>query len=137
MRLDLRVVGRQRQPVLPRGATQQEPQCGGNRAIGETGKRGGGRHDIPDAGYLRHGYQQRGLALGASKRAHMGADAPQTVGVLTTIAGKRAVNVEPLPNSLMTVTSPPIIWQILRVIARPSPVPPYLRVVEASAWEKA
>ena len=34
-------------------------------------------------------------------------------------------------------TSPPIIWQNCRVIARPSPVPPYLRVVEASAWVKA
>jgi hypothetical protein len=31
--------------------------------------------------------------------------------------------------------SPPIIWQSLRVIESPSPVPPYLRVVERSACE--
>ena len=35
------------------------------------------------------------------------------------------------------MTSPPIIWQSCRLITRPSPVPPYLRVVEASAWAKA
>ena len=40
-------------------------------------------------------------------------------------------------TSLVTVTSPPIIWQKRRLIARPRPVPPYLRVVEASAWVKA
>ena len=33
--------------------------------------------------------------------------------------------------------SPPIIRQKRRLIASPSPVPPYLRVVEASAWVKA
>jgi hypothetical protein len=35
------------------------------------------------------------------------------------------VKVEPLPNSLSTVKSPPIIWQNFRLIARPKPVPPY------------
>ena len=30
--------------------------------------------------------------------------------------------------------SPPIIWQNRRLMASPSPVPPYLRVVDASAW---
>ena len=43
------------------------------------------------------------------------------------------MNVEPLPGALSTVTSPPIIWQNRRVIASPSPVPPYFRVVDASA----
>ena len=52
-------------------------------------------------------------------------------------AGMRMVKVEPSPGVLSTETSPPIIWQIFRVIARPRPVPPYLRVVEASAWVKA
>ena len=47
------------------------------------------------------------------------------------------VKVEPRPGSLATVMSPPIIWQKRRLIARPSPVPPYLRVVEASAWTKS
>ncbi len=45
------------------------------------------------------------------------------------------VKVDPLPGALSTVTSPPIIWQKRRVIASPSPVPPYLRVVDASACE--
>jgi hypothetical protein len=44
------------------------------------------------------------------------------------------VKTEPLPDSLATVTSPPIIRASLRVIASPSPVPPYRRAVEESAW---
>jgi len=46
-----------------------------------------------------------------------------------------AVNqkVEPLPSSLSTPIDPPSSSQSLRLIASPSPVPPYLRVVEASA----
>ena len=44
------------------------------------------------------------------------------------------MNVVPRPGSLSTSTSPPIIWQNRRVIVRPRPVPPYFRVVEASAW---
>ena len=41
---------------------------------------------------------------------------------------------EPLPGSLATVTSPPIIRASLRVMARPSPVPPNRWAVVASAW---
>ena len=37
------------------------------------------------------------------------------------------MNTEPLPGSLVTVTSPPIMRASLRVMARPSPVPPYRR----------
>ena len=36
-------------------------------------------------------------------------------------AGMRMVKVEPSPGVLSTETSPPIIWQIFRVIARPRP----------------
>src|SRR5262245_22469652 len=49
-------------------------------------------------------------------------------------AGSRTVNTEPLPISLVTVTSPPIMRASLRVMARPRPVPPKLCAVEASAW---
>jgi hypothetical protein len=48
--------------------------------------------------------------------------------------GRRTVNTEPLPGSLVTVTSPPIMRASLRVMARPSPVPPKRCAVEASAW---
>ena len=41
---------------------------------------------------------------------------------------------EPLPGSLVTVTSPPIMRASLRVMARPSPVPPNRWAVVASAW---
>ena len=43
---------------------------------------------------------------------------------------------EPFPSSLSTQMLPPISSVSLRLMARPSPVPPYLRVVEASTWEK-
>src|SRR6516225_9469447 len=44
-------------------------------------------------------------------------------GALPT-PGSRTVKTEPLPGSLATVTSPPIMRASLRVMARPSPVPP-------------
>jgi len=47
------------------------------------------------------------------------------------------VKVEPSPGLLVTVTLPPSNWQKFRVIANPSPVPPYFLVVEASAWLNA
>jgi hypothetical protein len=43
------------------------------------------------------------------------------------------VKVEPRPAALSTVIVPSIISTKRLVITRPSPVPPYLRVVEASA----
>src|SRR5262249_8746172 len=43
---------------------------------------------------------------------------------VTPLLGKRTVNTEPLPSSLVTVTSPPIMRASLRVMERPSPVPP-------------
>src|SRR5262249_54484762 len=49
-------------------------------------------------------------------------------------AGRRTVKTEPLPGSLATVTSPPIMRASLRAMARPSPVPPYCRTVEESTW---
>ena len=46
-------------------------------------------------------------------------------------------NVEPLPSSLSTPIWPPIISTSRLQMARPSPVPPYLRVVDASTCMKA
>jgi hypothetical protein len=45
-------------------------------------------------------------------------------------------NVLPWSNVLSTSNSPSIISTNLLLIERPSAVPPYLRVVEASAWLK-
>src|SRR5215467_1381874 len=39
-------------------------------------------------------------------------------------AGRRTINTDPLPGSLVTVTSPPIMRASLREMASPSPVPP-------------
>ena len=43
----------------------------------------------------------------------------------------------PWPGSLSTQMRPPIIWTRRIEMVSPSPVPPYLRVVEESAWVKA
>lgn len=43
-------------------------------------------------------------------------------------------NVEPSPTQLVTPIDPPMSSTSCFEIARPSPVPPYFRVVEASAW---
>ena len=45
-------------------------------------------------------------------------------------------NVEPTPGVLSTPISPPISSHSRRLIARPRPVPPYCRVVDASTWLK-
>jgi hypothetical protein len=51
--------------------------------------------------------------------------------------GNLTVNLDPLPNSLSTVSSPPINSQNLRESAKPKPVPPYFLAVLASACVKA
>src|SRR5262249_50645669 len=57
----------------------------------------------------------------------------QVHGVLMcSLPGRRTVNTDPLPGSLVTVTSPPIMRASLREIARPSPVPPKRCAVVAS-----
>ncbi len=44
--------------------------------------------------------------------------------------------VEPSPSLLLTLMEPPISSTSFRQIARPNPVPPNFRDVEASAWVK-
>src|SRR5262245_52907597 len=62
------------------------------------------------------------LPLGALSVNHVvGAAA---CGVYALLPGRRTVKTEPLPGSLATVTSPPIMRASLRESARPSPVPP-------------
>ena len=46
-------------------------------------------------------------------------------------------NVVPCPDSLSVQISPPINFTRRLLIVSPNPVPPYFRVVEVSAWEKA
>ena len=46
------------------------------------------------------------------------------------------LKVLPWPGSLSTQISPPIKFASFLLMVRPSPVPPYLRVVEVSAWVK-
>ena len=45
-------------------------------------------------------------------------------------------NADPTPTSLSAETPPPIRSARFRQIVSPSPVPPYWRVVDASAWTK-
>jgi hypothetical protein len=80
----------------------------------------------------------RASAAAAGRLRHPGAVWPAgrpAEGV--TLAGISSVNVEPTPGSLVTVMSPPIMRLKRWLIARPRPVPPYLRVVDASTWEKS
>ena len=62
-----------------------------------------------------------------------GAASPGSGRASPPIRGRRTVNVEPRPSSLVRWMSPPIICAKRRLIASPRPVPPYLRVVEGSA----
>src|ERR1700758_2327159 len=81
------------------------------------------------ASSTRHDWQRGGggqMQKSAAQQGH---------GVLLcSPLGSRTVNTEPLPGSLITVTSPPIMRASLRVMASPSPVPPKRWAVVASAW---
>ena len=59
------------------------------------------------------------------------------VAIAAPTGGSLTVKVEPWAWTLVTVRSPPIRRQKWRLIASPSPVPPYLLRVDASAWENA
>jgi hypothetical protein len=71
------------------------------------------------------------------KSAASGRDDP--VAGSPRAASKRTTNenVDPRPGSLSSVRVPPIRSTSWREIGSPSPVPPYLRAWELSAWEKA
>src|SRR5262245_14211443 len=66
-----------------------------------------------------------------------GKSVPRTIGrlrhdsICCCVAGQAHVNTDPLPGSLSTKTSPPIIRASLRVMARPRPVPPKRCAIEA------
>jgi len=72
----------------------------------------------------------RGLGFACFIELSLGRPTWQSRGALSVHrhpwlrAGIRTVNTEPLPGSLATVTSPPIMRASLRDRARPSPVPP-------------
>ncbi len=55
---------------------------------------------------------------------------------ITLSSGISNQNVAPRPGSDSTPMRPPIRSMMRLQIARPSPVPPYRRGVEASAWAK-
>ena len=61
--------------------------------------------------------------------------APSSSAATPTTAVKR--NVLPSPGRLTTLMTPPITATSRAQMARPSPVPPKRRVVDASAWLKA
>ena len=86
--------------------------------------------------------RQDGARVRCRRRpARAGRAGPIGAGVgrcVATPLPRRAVNqkVLPSPGSLSTPTCPPISSVSRLEMARPRPVPPYLRVVEASACEK-
>ena len=77
--------------------------------------------------------------LDAPDRALRGGMRTIGIGALLGLADPAAIlreKVLPFPGSLLTSISPSRSSAMLRVIARPRPVPPKRRVVEGSAWEK-
>jgi len=74
----------------------------------------------------RHCYSITSSARASQRRRHGKVSTAWQVHdvLLCSPPGSRTVNTEPLPGSLVTVTSPPIMRASLRESARPSPVPP-------------
>src|SRR5262245_17374811 len=100
----LRAVHRRRDREVGQGCQICSPQAGVNRAIRDR---------------TFHNCRYRNFGSPGATSLHR---------------GRRTVNTEPLPGSLATVTSPPIMRASLREMASPSPVPPKRRAVAASAW---
>ena len=72
----------------------------------------------------------------SARRPGSSAGATSSASSVCEPAGRstRSVKVEPRPSTLSTTSSPPIASASRRLMARPRPVPPYTRVVEASTW---
>ena len=79
--------------------------------------------------------RRRARGRPASRSVRRGRDA--TPGSPASSIGSVNQNVLPSPGSLSTPMLPPIASTSCREMARPRPVPPNLRVVDESAWEKA
>ena len=118
----------QAQPLLAAGGGYHAESFLAEEALHQVAHRGVVVDDEHGARPVRQRLQPVGLRAAALAAA---------LGIADRRAGRRMVKVEPLPGSLSTVMSPPIIWQKRWLIASPSPVPPYLRVVEASACVNA
>src|SRR5262249_11043570 len=99
------------------------------------------RHDLKIAQQLEPHFEHIDVVLVVLDVEHFGHDAASiplsrtaaspSCGLVSSVEcvagtapGRRTVKPEPLPGSLATVTSPPIMRASLRVMARPSPVPP-------------
>ena len=79
---------------------------------------------------LRALAEDRGWSVAAATSARAGA--MTGAGIMTSSLGRWIENVEPLPSSDWTVTSPSCALMISLQIARPKPVPPILRRSELS-----
>src|SRR5262249_28729293 len=113
-----------------------------DQARGDVGGAAGGKPDEEAYRTARVGLRPRdargGQQRGRASRPVEESTAGKFHGVyLCSPPGRRTVKTEPLPDSLVTVTSPPIMRTSLRVMARPSPVPPKRRAVRESAWVKS
>ena len=117
-----------RRPSMPLAAVITENPCltrkrsMRSRTVGSSSITSTVRPALPDGSGAVRGRSADGAGSASARRR------------VRASAGRRMVKVEPCPGALATVMSPPIMRQRRRLIARPSPVPPYLRVVEASAW---
>jgi hypothetical protein len=73
----------------------------------------------------------------AVPKAWMGGTSPTLRPQCGAPPGRCTVNTEPLPGSLVTVTSPPIMRASLRLMAGSSPVSPNFCAVVASVLQKS
>ena len=78
-------------------------------------------------------HRQRGAPSPARRSARPGAGAVTARAGPVYASGRYSVNVLPWPGTLTSRISPPSSVASSRLIARPRPVPPYLRLVPASA----
>src|SRR5262245_56518075 len=77
-----------------------------------------------DARHSRERGSARGQVEKLSSVGKFHLNPPSLARYVFAPPGRRTVNTEPFPGSLVTVTSPPIMRASLRERARPSPVPP-------------
>ena len=88
---------------------------------------------VSSSSMTKHVGLARELSTRPVRRFTAGARLSRPASVLPA-AGSGTVKVLPTPDALSTAMSPPMRRHSRRLMASPSPVPPYLRVVELSAW---
>jgi hypothetical protein len=127
-------------PLKPQSrasASRMEPKRGSSSTIRMTGSPGETVSRSSLTISIVSAASSSGVERTVMARAASRPDCAPFAAVGLKFSGRNRVKTLPFSGSLSTFSSPPSVRVISRLIDRPSPVPPYLRLVVPSACWKA